>query len=654
MRRLVFSLLLATATAAVAAPAPIDLAPWLRDDGFGDIVLSPTGEYFAATVPKEDRTGLVVIRRADLTTTAAFSMGRNTHIHGFSWVSNDRLVVAMAEQFGANDEPQATGELYAINADGKKPEMLVGYRVEESGGTRINTRREEDVAAFLIDDLAADDRNVVIEVWPFTAEPWTRAERMDVFTGRRSIVARSPVPRSEYATDNAGVVRFARGQGSDNASKLYHRASDEAEWTLVSDEGKTGTRESVLGFSADNRIAYLQVQRRKGPDVIMAFDTASGERRELLADERYDPIRILRRFGTGAEPVGAMFSGDGVRSAFFDEASREAQLYRMLEKSFPGQAMRIGSTTADGKLALVEVWSATSPGDFYLFDVPARKASHLLSRSEWFDPDAMAPVRHVRFAARDGLEIEGLLTTPRAGEGKWPTLVWVHGGPFDVFDAWGFDPEVQMLARAGYAVLQVNFRGSGNRGRAFHEAGARQWGQAMQDDVTDATRWAIAQGLADPERICIGGASYGGYSAMMGLAREPGLYRCGVGYVGIYDLPQMVMEDSKDSKASATWMREWVGEASQLAGVSPTRLADRIKAPVFLAAGGEDRRAPISHSRNLARELKRHGTPVQTLFVSTEGHGFYEEHNRRDYYTQLLGFLAEHLGGAPAAPKPKD
>mgnify|MGYP005754349951 CR=1 FL=1 len=654
MRLLLCSLLLAAAPAASARPAPIDLAPYLRDDGFGEIALSPTGEYFAATVPKQDRTGLVVIRRADLSTTAAFSMGRNTHINDFTWVSNDRLVVAMAEQFGANDEPQATGELYAINADGKKPEMLVGFRVEQNAGTRVQTRREEDVAAYLINDLPADDRNVIVQVVPFTSEPWTRAERLDVFTGRRSIVARAPLPRASYSTDNRGVVRFARASAADNTSQLFHRASDEAEWTLVNDEGKSRRFESVIGFSADDRIAYLQVEQRSGPDVIEAYDTVTGKRERLLEDDRHDPAEIIYNFGTGLSPVGAAFAGDGIRNRFFDETSKEAVLHRMLEKSFPGQALAISSTTADGNLALVRVWSATSPGDYYLFDVPARKASHLLSRADWFDPDAMAPVRWFTFPARDGLEVDGLLTTPRTGEGKWPMVVMVHGGPFWIFDRWGFDSEVQMLARAGYAVLQVNFRGSGNRGRAFAHAGARQWGKAMQDDVTDATRWAIAQGHADPERICIAGASYGGYAAMMGLAKEPALYRCGVGYIGVYDLPQMVIEDGKISKARALWLSQWVGEASQLAAVSPTRLAGQIKDPVLLVAGGEDRIAPISHSRELARELKRHGTPVQTLFVSTEGHGFYEEHNRRDYYTQLLGFLAEHLGGAPAAPKPKD
>lgn len=654
MRLVLALLLLVFANLAAAAPAPVDLEPFLRKDGFGLIVISPTGEYFAATVPKEDRTGVVVFRREGNVATAAFTLGRNTHVNAVQWVNDERILVSIAEQFGSQDEPTPTGEIYAVNADGKQPQLLVGFRVQENTGTRIKPRREEDVAAYLVDDLPGDPRHAIVEVWPFHSEPWTRAERMDVYTGRRTIVARAPVPRARYSTDNAGVVRFARGAGSDNASKLYHRGDDTAEWTLVSDESKTGRLEWVMGFAADNRTVYLSVEQAKGPAAVVALDTQTGERREVLRDERVDPGIVLRGFGAGHVPVGAMFLGDGVRTAFFDEDSAEAELYRMLERSFPGLAVRIGSTTSDGKLALVEAWSATNPGDFYLFDIRARKADHVLSRQEWFDPDAMAPVRHVRFTARDGLEIDGLLTTPRGASGKLPLVVVPHGGPFGVFDAWGFDDEAQLLARAGYAVLKANFRGSGNRGRSFLVAGARQWGRTMQDDLTDATRWAIGQGIADEGRICIAGASYGAYAALMGLVREPGLYRCAVGYVGVYDLPRMVADDSKFSRASATWLKEWIGEGASLAANSPSRLADRIKQPVLLVAGGEDRVAPIEHSRDMERALKRAGVPVGTLYVSTEGHGFYEERNRRAYYSRLLAFLAEHLGGAPASSVSKD
>jgi dipeptidyl aminopeptidase/acylaminoacyl peptidase len=208
-----------------------------------------------------------------------------------------------------------------------------------------------------------------------------------------------------------------------------------------------------------------------------------------------------------------------------------------------------------------------------------------------------------------------------------------------------------MLAQAGYAVLQLNFRGSGGYGDAFHKAGARQWGLAMQDDLTDATRWAIAQGIADPARICISGASYGAYASLMGVAKEPDLYKCAIGYVGVYDLPMMHAKgDTRWSTAGRGFLKDWLGNPETLADTSPNRLAEHIKVPVFLAAGGEDERAPIEHSRLMEKALKNLGKPVESLYYETEGHGFYTQEHNREFYTRVLAFLARNIGGATAAP----
>ncbi|HEY4559890.1 MAG TPA: prolyl oligopeptidase family serine peptidase, partial [Lysobacter sp.] len=225
-----------------------------------------------------------------------------------------------------------------------------------------------------------------------------------------------------------------------------------------------------------------------------------------------------------------------------------------------------------------------------------------------------------------------------------------HGGPFGIRDYWAFDSDAQLLASAGYAVLQVNFRGSGGYGRDFRYAGARQWGGTMQDDVTDATKWAIKQGIADGSKICLYGASYGGYASLMGVAKEPDLYRCAAGYVGVYDLPTMhTAGDIAERKSGRNYVNDWIGPRDKVGEVSPTRLADRIKVPVFLAAGGEDERAPIEHSRMMERALRKAGVPVETLYFDTEGHGFYLVEHRREFYTKLLAFLSRSLGGETAS-----
>ena len=267
----------------------------------------------------------------------------------------------------------------------------------------------------------------------------------------------------------------------------------------------------------------------------------------------------------------------------------------------------------------------------------------------------MAEMRPVTLKARDGLPLHGYLTVPKGSDGKGlPLVVMPHGGPYGIADVWGFDAQVQMLAAAGYGVLQVNFRGSAFRGRDFAAAGARQWGRAMQDDITDATRWAVQQGIADAERICIFGGSYGGYAALMGVAREPTLYQCAVGYIGVYDLPLMYGQgDVRDERTGMAFLRDWVGARDGLASVSPVHLADRIQVPVFLAAGGEDERAPIEHSRRMERALRQAGVPVETLYYDTEGHGFYVDAHRVEFNERLLAFLSRHIGAGAGVTSPR-
>ncbi|UHQ22194.1 S9 family peptidase [Lysobacter sp. 5GHs7-4] len=562
------------------------------------------------------------------------------------------MVISMSRKFGSLDEPLLDGNLYAINADGTQAGLLVGQSVQGAGlGTKIQPKKVEQIAAFLVDDLPADDKNVIISVSPFSQDPYTRAERLDVFTGRRAQLARAPVRNADFITDNQGVVRFATGVGADNVRKLYYRTGDGTEWKLISDELVADGVEWPIGFSADDKIAYLQVDHKEGPDAIVSFDIASETRKEVVRDKVVDPDSIIYQ-GATSIPVGVMFADGKPRSVFFDTAAPEARLYRSLEAAFGGDVVHITSKTSDGRLLLVQVWSDRNPGDFYLFDTVAKKAEHLLSRRDWFDPAGMSEMRPIKYTARDGLEIHGLLTVPHGSSGKQlPLIVMPHGGPFGIKDEWGFQTDSQILAAAGYAVLQVNYRGSGGYGRAFQVAGAKQWGGTMQDDLTDATRWAIKEGAADPSRICLYGASYGAYASLMGVAKEPTLYRCAVGYVGVYDLPAMIKEDTPGgTDRNKIWSAEWVGDdPAKLAAVSPNRIAERIKVPVFLVAGGEDKVAPIEHSKMMERALVKAGASVETLYYDTEGHGFYTQQHRREYYTRLLAFLSRHLGGQAAA-----
>lgn len=648
---LVAGFCLAMGTAVAPAKAQVDVDAFIKKDKFGSIKLSPSGEFYAASVPLEDRTAFAVMRRSDRKLTTSFALGKNVHVADFWWVSDGRVLFSVEEKYGSLDEPFATGELFAVGAEGGAPEMLVGYRVADRGpGTRIQSKTAENVSAFLVDPLTSDSRNVIVSIWPWNREPFSRAERMDIYTGRRVTLARAPVARADFTTDHQGVVRFALGSGSDNVRKLYYRAGADSDWELINDEAVSGRVETPVGFSSDNTKVYLTVEQTSGPDVIVEMNVATKARKDVFRNDNVDPAAIIVSNQFKPVPVGALFVDGKPRTEFFDGKDEMARLYRSLEAVFPGESVSVTSSTVDGRLLLVRVGSDRNPGDFYVFDTEAKKVDYLVGRRDWLDPALMAEARPIRLKARDGLELHGYVTLPQgSGDGPSAMVVLPHGGPFQVRDWWGFDSEVQMLAAAGYAVLQVNFRGSDGYGRAFAQAGARQWGGAMQDDLTDATRWAIDAGLAEPGRICIYGASYGAYASLMGAAKEPDLYRCAAGYVGVYDLPMMHTAGGiRSNRSRETYLRQWLGEKSQLSTVSPTNMAERIKVPVFLAAGGEDERAPIQHSELMERRLKAAGVPVETLYYKTEGHGFYTEEHQREYYRKLLDFFSRHIGGAKA------
>lgn len=655
---LVFAALLAAAGAVCAqTPAPHDIEDFIRKPKFNDVKISPTGEFLAATVPVGRKTALVILRRSDNKVVANMTLpGDYIHVADFWWVNNERVLLSAAEKIGDQEEPELTGELFAINADGSRGEMLVGQGLlVDRTGTRVQPKKEEQVAADLVDDLRADDKNVIISVRPFSGDPFVRVERMDVYTGRRMPISQAPIRNADYVTDNAGNVRFAYGEDTDLSQRVYYREIDGKEWKLINDDKASGSAHLPLGFSTDDKLAYFRVEMAEGPDAIVSWDPATGERKEVFRDDDADPRALF----LNGVPVGVEVMDGLPRKVYFDPQSKMARLYAKLDRAFAGERVFITSMTADAGVALVYTESDRNPGDFFLFDAVANKADRLLSVKEWIDPARGAETRPVTFKARDGLTLHGYLTAPVGGVARnAPTIVYIHGGPYNVRDVWNYDREVQILAAHGYAVLQVNFRGSGGRGRSFVAAGRREWGGKMQDDITDATRWAIEQGIADPQRICLYGASYGGYASLMGAVREPTLYRCVAGYVGVYDLPTMHTDgDIRDRASGKTYLEEWIGSREDVARVSPNRLADRINVPVFLAGGGEDDRAPIQHTEMMEKALRAAGKTVEAHYYPTEGHGFYKPENERDYYGKLLNFFRNHLGGrAPvvtAAPAKK-
>ena len=641
---------LAVISCTAVAREELPLDDFIRHANYLDVKISPTGEYIAASVlASEDAGALVIMRRADLSVTGTMKLAGRTFVSDFDWVNDERLVLSVAEKSGALSPPGGTGELFATNWDGKKQQLLIGPRSESS--LESNRRKSRYEGASLVDTLVDDDKNVVVQVWRAGQMEGTypTVERLNVYTGARSVLARSPVIGASFTTDAKGNVRFVQGEMVDNSTRLYYR--DGSDWRLVNDEAVSGVEMRAIGMHADGRRGLIRAEEKQGPDALYAWDPATGKLELVARHEIVDPYRVVadRR----GEKAVAVTYVDGTPSIkVLDKAAEEVALLRALMPSFPGDWVSLRSFSRDGKLVVFSVASDRNPGSFYLFDREANRATFLLSGREWIDPDRMAEMKPVRYVARDGTPVHGYLTLPPGSDGKdLPLIVNPHGGPFGPFDAWGFNPEVQLFANRGYAVLQVNFRGSGNYGRAFTRLGYRQWGGTMQDDLTDATKWAIEQGIADADRVCIYGASYGGYAALMGVAKEPKLYRCAVGYVGVYDMNLMYTRgDIPDSNWGKNFLEEALGGGKEnLAKRSPTALADRIEAPVFIVVGLDDVRAHPAHSKAMRDALERSGKEVEYLAKDYEGHGFFKEENKRELYTKMLAFFEKHIGKGEAS-----
>ncbi|MBS0194575.1 MAG: S9 family peptidase [Proteobacteria bacterium] len=640
-------------TKPTAAAAPIPVADFVRDDSFEELKLSPGGQYLALSVNITDTDGrtkrvLVVTDRSGSKPLGHFNLAGKTEVQNFWWVGDKRLVISAGEKSGLLEKPRATGELFAMNADGSDQGILVGYRaVNMEAGSHINVgKRTEADAATMTDPLPNDPGHAIVAIWPHDegASGFEKAARMDVANGQTVVLATAPVRNAEFTTDLQGGIRFAVGSNDDNMNKTYYRDGANAAWVLLNDETSSKIILTPLGFGADGHTAYLRREDAgNGPDVLVAYDTTTHTMKEVLRDPVADPQPV---FGPRGELIAVRYLDGKPRTVFLDDASALAQSFHSLQASFPDQDVLFTGFTRDGTQALLYTYSDRSPGDYYLFDLASKKAVHLLSHRDWIDPDRMGSQRPVTLKARDGLVLHGFLTVPAGSNGKnLPLVINPHGGPFGIADTWGFDGEVQMLASRGYAVLQVNYRGSGGFGREFELSGYQQWGRTMQDDLTDATQWVIAQGIADPRRICIYGASYGGYAALMGVAKEPSLYRCAAGYVGVYDLPTMYHTgDTQDSKWGTNYLHRTLGD-DNLESISPDHLADRITVPVLLAAGKEDERAPPIHTEKMRDALEKAGKPVQATIYAGEGHGFYLEADRESFYNSLLAFLDRNIGG---------
>jgi dipeptidyl aminopeptidase/acylaminoacyl peptidase len=544
-----------------------------------------------------------------------------------------------------------TGEIVAMDADGKNRDVLWGFNAgRDRMSLRIKQNSASMSAARIIDLMPEDPNRVLIENHSYRLSGMRQGLRneafiLDVRNGDAKSIARSPIRDAYFVPDENHQVNLLAGQNEAGDFEVYMREPGKPFELLRSTELNDG---SMRPWSHSSRPGYYYFLDSATQPIegLVEWNPRTNDIKEVF---RHPQVDIFNIFTAPAARVWAVKYFDHFPYYHYPDPSHPfVDLHKALKGMFPQDDVVIVDSTDDLKLALAFASGPKNPGTYYLLDVDKRAMIEELEVRPWLRDTTMANVEPIEVQMRDGLSVRSYLTLPQGqGDGvPLPMVVLVHGGPHGPYDIWGFDPEAQLFASRGYAVLQVNYRGSGGRGVEFMAAGFGKWGAEMQDDITDTVRYAIAEGIADPERICIYGASYGGYSAMAGAYRDPELYKCAVGYVGVYDLPMMFKKgDIPDRDAGVNYLKEALGtDGDDLRARSPSHNADKIKAATILIHGKLDERAPYAHAVAMRRALTEAGNPPEWLIENREGHGFRGHDNRVAMYTKLLAFFDEHIG----------
>ena len=598
----------------------IPMEDFFRNPDKSSFQISPDGQHIAYMKPWKTRMNVHVIN-VKTTDETRLTSSEDRGIYGYGWLGNNRI------GYVKDDGGDENIHFFAVNIDGTNEIDLTPF---------------ENVQTRMIDDLEDDPDHIILGL--NKRDPRIHdAFRVNVTDGTMKLIAENPGNISGWMTDHDGNLRVAITSDGVNTSLLYRDSESELFKTILTTDFKV--RVDPLFFTFDNKNLYVASNRNRDKSAIYTFDITETQEKELIFENDQVDVSGLMYSKKRKVLTGVSYTVAKREIFFFDDWRKDIQ--NKLERKFPGYEVGITSFSKDEKNAVVVTYSDKSRGTYYSYDVEKNEINELAKISPWLNEDHMAEMKPITYTSRDGLTIPGYLTLPVGSGGKnLPFVVHPHGGPW-ARDSWGYNSEVQFLANRGYAIFQMNFRGSTGYGRKFWESSFKQWGKTMQDDITDGVNWLIDQGIADPDRIAIYGASYGGYATLAGLAFTPDLYTCGVDYVGVSSLFTFMESMPPYWELYRSMMYEMVGhpenDKEMLTSASPLLHVENIKVPLFIAQGANDPRVKKTESDQIVEALKARGIEVPYMVKDNEGHGFYNEENQFDFYREMEKFLEKYL-----------
>ena len=610
----------AEADADPAAPtAPPPIGAFTDLDAVGTIQISPTGEYLAFITRQEgneENATFRLLTRPDHKIKINRNFERGREISALDWIGDHYMAVMLASPRG----------------------RLLMVVAAKSG-------RANDLGCCqIIDKLAGDPRHMLMRSVSSFEDRFGQVSRVRVDgRGSAALLARGAVPLGRFVTTHDGAVAFSVGENANNELEVYHR-DGRGPWQLVASHGYGEAGWLPLRAVGAEGKFYTRDTREASTAALGIYHAEQDEHEEAVFRHPLVDVGPLLLDAQG-RTWGMRIDYHFPEVVYLLPDHPLAKKHAMLRKAFPGDSVAFTSSTHDYGISIAEISSDRKPGDFVLVDVAEKRIEPITSRRPALPPEQLGVMQPVELKVRDGTTLYGYVTSHPSTPKPGPMVVLPHGGPHGIRDQWGFNWEVQLLASRGYHVLQVNYRGSGGYGNDYLAAGFGEWGGRMQDDVTDATRWAIATGIAERERVCILGASYGAYAALMGAAREPALYRCAIGLSGVYDLTAMdTYGDVRGRRSGLRYLAKVLGSDEKRRARSPVYQATDIKAAVMLMHGGRDRRAPLEHAQRMRDALEDAGKTVEWHVAQDQGHGISGKAERRQAYASILAFLAKHLG----------
>lgn len=598
----------------------ISVEDFMKNPGDVGYQLSPDGNYISYASAWENRLNVFVKAMGNDSAPTRVTSTKDRDIAGFFW--KDDSILYLKDNGG--DENY---HIYSSSFNGAEEKDLTPY---------------EGVAVLPLDNLKNVKDEILVTMNKEDATVFD-VYKLNIKTGETHLVAKNPGSIQSWISDSNGEIRMAVESDGYEGNVLYRETEKDEFKPFITIEA--GDTVSPIAFSQDNQFIYALSDKGRDKIQLVKYDL-DGKEEVILSNPNVDISNALYSSSKDKLLYSAYIT-DKVHYEFFDDEF-EAVFNKMKDKLGVDESeLGINDYNKEMTKFIVSVGSDTVFGKYYYYDSETDTVTQLAELSPWLDEANMAQMHSISYKSRDGLTIHGYLTLPKNKKAEnLPMVVIPHGGPW-ARDVWGFNPEVQLLANRGYAVLQMNFRSSTGYGKEFVDAGNKQWGLKIQDDITDGVQWAIDQGIANPEKIGIYGASFGGYATLAGITFTPDLYAAAVDYVGVSNIFTLLDTVPPYWETMLNMFHVRVGHPEKdkelLKSVSPVFHADKIKTPLFVAQGANDPRVNKQESDQIVEALKKRGVDVEYMVKENEGHGFMNEENKIEFYNAMTEFLDKHL-----------